>query len=116
MKTPSEVISFRCPVELARQVDLARRPFNISRGDWARATLLSQLQNADQRLVRDQVEEAHRQIVDLGEQMTALTEEVQTLGRNLFKTTYLLLTRSKLAEDEAKELVTRVLGTGRPKP
>lgn len=105
MKRKSTVISFRCPMAVARDIDDARKPLDLSRGDWTRNAVLTQLLNADQQLILDHFD-------DVKLRLSELQSDLHHLSRNLSKATYLLLTREGLSEAEAKELVQRVLGTG----
>lgn len=105
MRRSTEVVSFRATDDLLRQIDAARKPFEISRGDWARSVIQAHVLQSDQQLLHDE-------IAELREQVLQLSEAVTVLQRTLMKAAYLQLTHSDLTPDEAKDLVRRTLGGG----
>ncbi len=102
MKNTTTVISFRCPIEVARQIDDARRPLNLSRGDWTRNAVLTNLLNNDQQLLIDRFDE-------IAVQISEVRTDLGQVERNLSTATYLVLTRRELPQADAKELVARAL-------
>lgn len=102
MKPRTTVISFRCPLEVAREIDEARRPLNLSRSDWTRTVVQTNLLNRDEQLLIDRFDELTAQLAELRDEA----------HRNLSNATYVLLTRSAIAKQEAKELVGRLLKNG----
>lgn len=105
MRRPTEVVSFRATHDLLHQIDEARSPLNVSRGDWTRAIVQSHLLQSDQQLLHDEIAELREQILHLDEALAAL-------HRTLMKAAYLQLTNSDLSADAAKDLVRRTLGGG----
>ena len=105
MRRSTKVVSFRADEDLLRQIDEARLPLGISRGDWTRAIVQSHLLQTDQQLLHDEIAELREQVMQLAD-ATAVHQ------RTLVKATYLQLTNSDLPPDEAKELVRRTLGAG----
>lgn len=104
MKFKSEVVSFRCPVETAHQMDTARKPFNISRGEWARIAVMAQIQHGDPRLLAEGID-------DLSRQLKQVVENQRVMNLNLSKATYLLLTNSDLDSPEAAGLIASILSS-----
>lgn len=109
MRRRTEVVSFRASDDLLKQIDSARAPLDISRGDWARGVIHSHVVQSDQQLLHDE-------LADLRQEVLQLTESVTSLHRALMKATYLILTHSKLTPDDAKDLVRSALGGGEQRP
>lgn len=109
MRRRTEVVSFRAPDDLLRQIDAARSLLNVSRGDWARAAVQSHLLQSDQQLLNDA-------IAELRELVSQQADAISTLQKNLKKATYLQLIQHGLASDEAASLVKRNLSTGEGHP
>lgn len=108
MRRRTEVVSFRAPEDLLRQIDAARQPFELSRGDWTRSAVTVHLHQSDPQLLLDELAEVR-------EQVAHLTESMARLERTLGKATFLLLTNGCLDADTAKELVRRNLSPGEPR-
>lgn len=109
MRRATEVVSFRATDDLLKQMDAARKPFDISRGDWARSVIQAHVLQSDQQLVHDELAELRQEVLQL-------TDAVTTLQRTLMKASYLLLTSGKLTPDAAKDLVKRTLAAGEGNP
>lgn len=43
----TEVVSFRAPPDLIRQIDEARKPFDAGRGEWVRGVVTAHLYSAE---------------------------------------------------------------------
>lgn len=103
MQRKTETIGFRADTELLRQIDSARKPFEISRGDWARSVVIAHLHDADRQSLITLVGELRTELAQL-ESRCAETD------RNLARAAFLLLTQlGNLPSDEAKQLVRKQL-------
>jgi polyhydroxyalkanoate synthesis regulator phasin len=109
MRRRTEVVSFRAADDLLKQIDAARKTFDISRGDWARSVIQAHVLQSDQQLLHDEIAELREQVLQLADALTALQ-------RTLMKAAYLQLTHGDLSPDEAKDLVRRTLGGGDGRP
>ena len=81
----SETISFRASEDLLRQIDKAREPFGISRGDWVRGVVTGWLFREGEEGRTDQLSEIANG-VHRGE------DELAKLNARLARAVYLILT------------------------
>jgi hypothetical protein len=103
MKKSTQVVSFRAPQELLRQIDEARLPLDESRGDWVRNIVVAHFHSQNQHLLLDE-------LLNLRDQFHGLSDDVQQVQKNLAKATYLLLLHHGVPREEAKNLVRSIVG------
>ena len=103
MKKSTQVVSFRAPQELLRQIDEARLPLDESRGDWVRNIVVAHFHSQNQHLLLDE-------LLNLRDQFHGLSDDVKLLQKNLMKATFLLLLEHGVSEEDAKDRVRRIIG------
>lgn len=107
MKRRTETVSFRIDQDLARLIDEARGPFQISRGDYVRAVVHAEL-------LRGRNRQVDHTLVDIQEQVAELLiesrETREGMERMLFATLTLI---GKHPTEVATAAVRRVFGMER---
>ena len=99
MSPKSKTVGFRLTIPQLALVDNARVPLGISRGDWAKGVVLTELL-ASQR--RDEVRDQLATLVSL----TCESEEgLRKLQTNLTRVLYVLLTAQGVEADEARAII-----------
>ncbi len=105
MKRRSDTVSFRADEELLRLIDEARKPFGISRGDWVRGVVQSQVFGG-----KSEVDLA--QLATLAGHQEELAESVGRLNVALPRILFAVLTQvGQLDAEQAKEIVRKTLPT-----
>lgn len=85
MRRKSETISFRASEDLLRQIDKARKPFGVSRGDWVRGIVTGWL-------FREGEEGRTDQFSEIADSVRRSEEELAKLNARLARAAYLILT------------------------
>jgi len=87
-------------------IDAARKPFNISPGEYVRGIII---QSLDQRLGQGQIDDA----VELRQAVSDLMAENQSLQQSLRRLSFVLLTRlGDMPADAAREAVRHIFSQG----
>ncbi len=107
MKRRTQTVSFRVDQDLARLIDAARGPFQISRGDYVRAIVHAEL-------VRDRGGSGDPALIDIQEQLGELLGESREVRECMERMLYATLTMiGKLPAETATAAVRKVFGAER---
>lgn len=105
-RAATTTISFRVNAETRSLIDAARKPFNISPGEYVRGVII---QSLDQRLGQGQVDDA----VELRQALSELVAENQSLQQALRRLSFVLFTRlGDMPPDAAREAVRHIFSQG----
>ena len=105
-RAATTTISFRVNAETRSMIDAARKPFNISPGEYVRGIII---QSLDQRLGQGQIDDA----VELRQAVSDLMAENQSLQQSLRRLSFVLLTRlGDMPADAAREAVRHIFSQG----
>ena len=103
MRKTSATISFRIDEDMLRLLDETRKPFGISRGEWARGVVIAHLMRHDQMAIVEQVADLRA----LVEQLSSLATATHTnVARSLIVALTLI---GKLDLDAAKQIAREKL-------
>lgn len=101
-RAATTTISFRVNAETRSMIDAARKPFNISPGEYVRGIII---QSLDQRLGQGPADDA----VELRQALSDLMAENQSLQQSLRRLSFVLLTRlGDMSADAAREAVRHI--------
>lgn len=105
MKRKSQTVSFRADEDTLRLIDERRKPFGISRGDWVRGVVQTQLFGREG-------EADSPQLAALVAQQAELADGVGHLNVAMARVLFALLTQvGQIDAETAKEIVRKVLPT-----
>ena len=101
MRKQTTTIAFRIDKDVLREIDIQRKPFGTSRGEWVRGIVITWLNLIQQ---NRQIAPADSATID------ALSSKLESISRNQAKSVYLLLTAiGNISQEDARALVKRQL-------
>lgn len=94
MRKKTETIAFRADEDLLKLIDKEREIYELSRGNWVKAIVISWLHHQS------------KGFEDVAKELRSLSGQIETVRLDVAKAVYIQLTHSNVASDEeAREII-----------